>query len=151
MHFGGSSIFSTSTASKYLHFTNNHLLEADIFFLLSHCLAVAKQAPCKHSIVVIFFSHKYWTSVNEGQQNKCWILTFSFCTQKLSNCHESRHRTLFQFWAYSLFNVYGFNILSPAHNHKIVSNMHTFSILGVLGIEIPAVTCISHQMQYYWS
>ena len=29
--------------------------------------------------------------------------------------------------------------------------MHTFSILGVLGIGIPAVTCISHQMQYYCS
>ena len=33
--------------------------------------------------------------------------------------------------------------LSPAHNHTIVSNMYTFSILGVLGIEVPAV--ISHQ------
>ena len=27
-----------------------------------------------------------------------------------------------------------------------VSNMYTFSVLGVLGIEVPAV--ISHQMQY---
>ena len=64
-------------------FYNIHLLEADIFLLSPHCLAVTIQAPCKHPIVVIFFSHKYWTSVNEGQQNKCWIVTFSSCTYKI--------------------------------------------------------------------
>ena len=65
---GSFSIFSTSTASKYLRFTT---------------ATSWKQIFSPHPIVVIFFSHKYWTSVNGGQQNKCRILTFPLCSQKI--------------------------------------------------------------------
>ena len=63
---------------------------------------------------------------------------------KTAMSQDIEHSFYFELIHSLTFN--GFIILSPAHNHKIVSNMHTFSILGVLGIEIPAVTCISHQM-----